>query len=95
MVTLHIEHPITDFDVWKAAFDAFAAQRDSAGVQGHRILRPAGEASYVVVELDFQTRQQAEQFLRFLQTSVWASAATAPALAGTPQTTILEPAVHQ
>jgi hypothetical protein len=95
MVTLHIEHPVTDFDAWKAAFDGFAAQRESAGVQGHRILRPAGDASYVVVELDFLTRHDAEQFLRFLQTNVWASTGSAPALAGSPQIRILEPAARQ
>jgi hypothetical protein len=94
MVTLHIEHPITDFDAWKAAFDAFAAQRERAGVQAHRIVRPAGETNYVVIDLDFQTRAEAEDFLHFLQTNVWASAASAPALAGTPQTRIVEPA-HQ
>lgn len=95
MVILHIEHPITDFDVWKTAFDTFAPQRESAGVQGHRILRPAGDANYVVVELDFQTRHEAEQFLRFLQANVWTSTASAPALAGPPQTRILESAAQQ
>jgi hypothetical protein len=95
MVTLHIERPVADFDAWKAAFDGFAAQRERAGVQAHRILRPADDASYVVVELDFQTRPEAEQFLRFLQSTVWASTASGPALAGSPQITILEPGAGQ
>ena len=94
MVTLHIEHPISDFDAWRAAFDSFAGQRENAGVRAHRVLRPVGDANYVVVDLEFQTSAEAEKFLRFLQANVWASATTAPALAGTPQARILEPAAQ-
>jgi len=92
MATLHIEHPITDFDTWKAAFDRFAEARQKSGVRGHRILRPVDDAHYVVIDLDFQTLSEAEKFLGFLQTTVWASTKNAPALAGTPQARILEPA---
>jgi hypothetical protein len=28
MATLRIEHPITDFETWKAAFDRFAEARE-------------------------------------------------------------------
>ena len=80
MATLHIEHPVTDFGTWKAAFDRFAQARENSGVCGHRILRPVDDACYVVVDLDF------------LRTRVWTSTVNAPALAGTPQTRILEPA---
>lgn len=92
MATLHIEHPITDFGTWKAAFDRFAEARANSGVCSHRILRPVDDAHYVVVDLDFRTVGEAEKFLGFLQTTVWASTQNAPALAGTPQTRILQPA---
>ncbi|HLH83645.1 MAG TPA: hypothetical protein VKV38_10305 [Trebonia sp.] len=92
MVTLHIEHPITDFDTWKAAFDQFAQVRARSGVRGYRILRPIDDACYISVDLDFQTVGEAERFLDFLQTQVWASPQNAPGLAGTPHTRILEPA---
>jgi hypothetical protein len=92
MATLHIEHPVTDFGTWKAAFDRFAELRDRSGVRGHRILRPVDDAHYVVVDLDFRTAGEAERFLDFLRTTVWSSPENAPALAGTPQTKILEPA---
>jgi hypothetical protein len=92
MATLHIEHPVTDFGTWKAAFDRFAQARENSGVCGHRILRPVDDARYVVVDLDFQTVDEAERFLDFLRTRVWTSTVNAPALAGTPQTRILEPA---
>lgn len=91
MTTLHIEHPITDFDVWVAAFEGFAEARQRAGVRAHRIHRPVDDPKYVVIDLDFDTVPQAEQFLAFLRTRVWASPATAPALAGEPQTRILQP----
>ena len=44
-----------------------------------------------LVDLDFPTREQAERFLGFLESTVWASRDSSPALAGTPQTRILEP----
>ena len=50
------------------------------------------DAHYVVVDLDFQTAGEAEKFLDFLRTTVWSSPENAPALAGIPQTKILEPA---
>lgn len=43
MPTLHIEHPITDFDTWKSAFDRFAPARESAGVRHHRVQRPVDD----------------------------------------------------
>jgi hypothetical protein len=92
MATLHIEHPVTDFGTWRAAFDRFTEAREKSGVRSHRILRPVDDARYVVVDLDFQTVGEAEKFLDFLRTRVWSSAHSAPALAGTPQTRILEPA---
>ena len=70
MATLHIEHPITDFGTWKAAFDRFAEAREKSGVRGHRILRPVDDAHYVVIDLDFQTASEAEKFLGFLQTAL-------------------------
>lgn len=92
MATLHIEHPITDFGTWKAAFDRFAEARANSGVCSHRILRPVDDAHYVVIDLDFQTVGEAETFLDFLQTRVWTSTQNAPALAGAPQAKILEAA---
>jgi len=46
----------------------------------------------VVIDLDFDTTEEAEAFLRFLNTKVWGTGENAPALAGTPETMILEPA---
>ncbi len=90
MPTLHIEHAIVDFDLWKSAFDRFAEARAESGVRRHRIQRPVDDPRYVVVDLDFDTVDAAERYLDFLRSNVWPSAANAPALAGTPRTSILE-----
>ncbi|MGW6569399.1 hypothetical protein [Streptomyces sp. NPDC054975] len=89
MITLNIEHPITDYDTWKAAFDRFADARAQAGVRGHHVRRPVDDPAYVVVDLTFDSTDAAERFLGFLTTKVWPVPANAPALIGTPVTRIL------
>jgi hypothetical protein len=91
MTTLHIEHPVTDLAVWRAAFDRFADRRRQGGVTAERIQRPVDDDHYVLVDLDFPTREQAERFREFLESTVWASRDASPALAGAPQTRILQP----
>jgi hypothetical protein len=90
MYTLHIEHGIKDFGMWQQAFDRDPLNRAASGVVSHRISRPVNDPHYVVVELDFDNLNQAEQLLSNLQAKVWKSAAASPALQGAPQTRILE-----
>ena len=90
MPTLRIEHPISDFAVWRTAFDRIADQRRAAGALRERVSRPVDDPRYVLIDLDFATREQAERFLGFLQTSVWAIPANSPALAGRPVTRVLD-----
>jgi hypothetical protein len=92
MVTLHIEHPITDYRIWRAAFDGFAQRRTAGGVRAARIAQPVDDEHFIVIDLDFDTSGEAARFLAFLQNTVWASAASAPALAGAPRTSILQAA---
>jgi len=92
MPTLHIQHPVTDFDTWSSAFARFAEARRQAGVRAQSVQRPVGDPNYVVIDLDFGTRSEADAFLQFLKTQVWGIPRNAPALAGSPQTMILEPA---
>ena len=66
MATLHIEHKISDFATWKAAFDRFAGRRREAGVTAYRIHQPHDDAAYVVLQLDFPSVQLAQTFLEFL-----------------------------
>ena len=90
MSTLHIEHRVTDLAVWEAAFDRFADRRRQGGVTAERVQRPVDDDHYVLVDLDFPTRDAAERFLGFLESTVWASRDSSPALAGAPRTRILE-----
>jgi hypothetical protein len=90
MVTLHIEHEISDFVVWQRAFASFAGQRRQAGVRAERVGRPVDDERYVMIGLDFGTSAEASRFLDFLTTQVWANPGSSPALAGRPRTRILE-----
>jgi hypothetical protein len=44
----------------------------------------------LTVDLEFDTAGRAEEFATFLHQHVWSSPASSPALAGHPQTQILE-----
>ena len=90
MNTLHIEHAVTDFDLWSKAFGRFAGIRHDAGVRAERVSRPVDDSRYVLVDLDFDTFDAAHAFLQFLTTKVWAVQENAPALSGTPHTKIME-----
>ena len=90
MTTLHIEHPITDLNAWLAAFDRFADARANAGVQAQRVLHPVDDPNYIFIDLDFTTIDEAQRFLAFLNNKVWSSTDNTPALAGTPQTKLLQ-----
>jgi hypothetical protein len=90
MPTLHIEHPITDLATWMAAFDRFADRRAAGGVTGQHVWQPTDDPHYIVLNLDFDTVEQALSFLAFLQTQVWACSGSAPALAGAPRTAVLQ-----
>ena len=89
MATLHIEHGITDFSTWKAAFDRFAEKRREAGVTAYRIHQPYNDAAYVVLQLDFPSVDQAQAFQRFLETQVWSKPANSPGLSGKARARVL------
>ena len=95
MTTLHIEHAISDLGVWNAAFERFADVRAKFGVRSQRVQHPVDDPHYVVIDLDFDTPDEASRFLGFLHANVWSSASNAPALVGAPQTKILQQAATQ
>ena len=90
MPTLHIEHAISDYPTWKAAFDRFGDMRAAAGVRRHTVRQPTDDAHHVVVDLDFDTVSAAEGFLDVLRTRVWSTRDNSPALVGSPEARILE-----
>ncbi|MBK8469996.1 MAG: hypothetical protein WAR57_11540 [Candidatus Phosphoribacter sp.] len=89
MITLRIEHPITDYTVWKQAFDRFADMRAAGGVSSHVIRRPVDDPCFVIADLDFDSAEVAQAFLDTLRSRVWSTPANSPALAGDPLTRIL------
>lgn len=92
MPTLLIEHGISDFRTWHAAFGRFAARRTEGGVLRERILQPIDDPHYVLVDLEFGTREAAQRFKRFLETEVWSNPANSPALVGSPRARIADTA---
>ncbi len=92
MITLQIEHSISDFPRWQAAFDGFAAVRARAGVRAHMVRHRVDDPLYLVIDLSFDDIDRAASFLDFLKVNVWASRENSPALTGAPQTRILVPA---
>jgi hypothetical protein len=89
MHVLQIEHPIRDFDTWKAAFDRFSDKRRHSGVRRHQIFQPTDDPNYVVLDLEFALELEAEAYLEWLRREVWSSREASPALAGGPQTRIV------
>lgn len=54
MTTLRIEHAISDFQVWKTAFDSFAEARANAGVRSFAIRQPVNDPQYLMLDLEFE-----------------------------------------
>ncbi len=67
MTILRIEHKISNFDGWKKAFDSDPINRKKLGVERYRIYRPAGNADFVIIELDFDNLEQAQATQQALQ----------------------------
>ncbi len=89
MVTVRIEHPITSFERWKAAFDRDPVDRRGSGVRRYQILRPVDDTEFVMIDLDFATQTEATTFVDAMR-RVWDSPQAAPALGGAPRATIAE-----
>ena len=70
MYILRIEHPIFDYDGWKAAFDNDPVGRAKSGVRRYQILRPVDDPKYVMIDLEFDTVEQAEALLAAMKV-VW------------------------
>ncbi len=89
MPILQLEHPISDYTVWKQAFDSDPLRREESGVRRYRVFRPLDDPNYIKVDLEFETDGEAEAFLVALH-GLWESRRAAPALAGKPLTRIVE-----
>jgi hypothetical protein len=73
MPILRIEHPVPDFDGWKAAFDSDPVGRKQSGVRRYQILRSIDDPNYVMIDLEFDTVSEAEALLAAMRV-VWSGA---------------------
>lgn len=70
MHVLHIEHPVPNFEGWKRAFDSDPVDRKRSGVRNYRVMRSADDPNYVMIDLEFDTREEAEGLLAAMR-QVW------------------------
>lgn len=70
MFILRIEHPVPDYQRWRTAFENDPLDRRKAGVRRYRILRAIDEPNHVLVDLEFESRPEAESMLTALR-SLW------------------------
>ena len=89
MSTLHIEHAISDFGTWKAAFDRAAPLRAKGHVRSYEIHQPVDDPAYVMIRLEFDDEGSARAFLATLE-QLWTNREATPALRGAPRARILE-----
>lgn len=88
MPILRIEHPVPDFDAWKKTFDSDPLDRKGSGVRRYRVMRPAGDPNYAIVDLELDTMTEAEALLAALH-KLW-DRVQGEGLIGGPQGRILE-----
>lgn len=72
MAILRIEHPVPDYATWKQAFESDPVGRERSGVRRYQILRPVDDPNFVLIDLEFDTRGEAEALLAAMR-KVWAS----------------------
>lgn len=89
MVTLHIEHAVSDLASWKQAFGRAAPIREQHGVRRHEVRSPTNDPQRLLIDLTFDDVDAAERFLVVLH-QIWRTPAASPALVGAPQARILE-----
>jgi hypothetical protein len=70
MIVVQIEHPVPDFDKWKAAFDSDPVNREQSGVRRYQVLRPIDNPNFSIIELEFSSLSEAEGFLAAMR-KVW------------------------
>ncbi len=71
MYTLSIEHAVPDYENWKRAFDSDPVGREKMKVRRYQILRPLDNPNYVMINLEFDTADDAEALLAAMR-AVWA-----------------------
>jgi hypothetical protein len=85
---LHIEHVVGSFDAWKRAFHSDPVGRKRSGVRPYRVLHATEDPNYVMIDLEFEGSNEAEEFRAALR-KLWDSE-EAQQLMQNPQLRIVE-----
>jgi hypothetical protein len=72
MPVIRIEHPVLDYDRWKAAFDSDPQGREQAGVRRYRVMRANDDPSLVAIDLEFDSDDEAQVMLAALR-AMWSN----------------------
>ncbi len=87
MTTLHLEVTVNDVAAFKSSFADHTELRRQAGVHAERVRHPIDDDASLIIDLDFDSVEQAEGFLGILKEQIWKDN---PVLVGTPSYQILE-----
>jgi len=94
MPTLQIEHTVQSFDAWKATFDSDPIGREQGGVTSYRIFQPIDDPNYVIVDLEFDTSVEADEF-RLALRELWERAKAEGLIADSRERILEEVASHR
>jgi hypothetical protein len=62
MARLFIRHSVTDYEVWRKAYDDFDSERKTLGVTGHAVFQSADNPNDITAWHDFATTENAKSF---------------------------------
>ncbi|MDB4969469.1 MAG: cyclase [Myxococcales bacterium] len=88
MVILILKHEISDFERWKALFDAGADMRKQNGMSVQTVARVSGQPNMIVIISQVPSVEQAKAFLANPQLR---AAMAEAGVKGAPEMTFLEP----
>lgn len=87
MYILNIEHAVPSYERWKQAFDSDPVGREKMGVKRYQIIRPTDQPDTVIINLEFETVNEAEALLNAMR-QVWSQ--VAGTIMANPQARIME-----
>jgi hypothetical protein len=70
MPTVRIEHVVPNYAVWKQVFDSDPVGREKVGVRRYHVSRDVADPNIVMIDLDFDKREDADAFLATMQ-GIW------------------------
>jgi hypothetical protein len=86
---VQLEHPVRDFQTWKATFDRDPVDRKGSGVRSYQIYRPTDDPNFVAVDLEFDNVGEAEAF-KVALLELWRSPQAMSALSGAPRVRVVD-----